>query len=629
MTFSFLLGACAGSSAKKESTAEPLSSVDSLVLKSAAREIDPRTNMDLAHQAFIGALEMEMRGESDVAEVLWQKASEADPKSRYLAFAYAERIASHKGLEPLALEQAQKANLLKGTPRASEYALLAELYVNDGKADSARKYFSLAADSSHNQDMPLLYDYALFLEAIKDHKELVRVYALLLPQVNYIHSLLQRQIQLLFTLKKDSAAVALFKEAYEATGDKSLLSKHVQGLVVLKKIKEAKAIADTVTGSSEDDESIVVDMLTYFFDAGKRKEGYEFLKKKYYEDQVRTPLILNFLGHYDFLFEQLDSAKVHLKKAAELLSEQSNYVVEAYRVLTNIALRQNENALAVQYAEKMDSASLGSSKPMLAMTYGFAGEYKKAYTLLDSLLGAWSDWKPSAVAGKESMAALRENAERSFRQIQNSYARILTLEARKIENDGMSDTLRLAYAKENRVKAHLFWEDIVRADSSMLNVRMSIAMNLERLERYDESFKIFESLLSAPENEQIEREDVLNYYGYTLIDLNRSPEEVELGYNMVLQAMAIDEAAGKKTNDAYLDSKAWGLYRKGMYDEALKVMLMADSEMLGEDYVYWEHLAAIYGALGKKQDATKAYKKLLKMRPNHSEALKYLGKKKK
>ena len=63
------------------------------------------------------------------------------------------------------------------------------MYVKEGTADSARKYFNLGLDSAHYQDMALLYDYSLFLEIVKDKKELVRVYGILLPQVNYMPSL--------------------------------------------------------------------------------------------------------------------------------------------------------------------------------------------------------------------------------------------------------------------------------------------------------------------------------------------------------------------------------------------------------------------------------------------------------
>ena len=255
------------SSAKKEGA--PLTAEDSVAIavavnakldsvkNAAAEEPALPENIDAAHESFIRAQEMELRGEKPLANVFWQHAAESDPYNRYLAFKLAEIMAS-RGADSLALIQAERAQQLKGRITATQLGLLAHLYVKDGKADSARKYFNAALDSSRYQDMPLLYDYSLFLEAVQDSKELVRVYDLLLPQVNYMPSLFQRQLKLLLDQHKDSAVVELFAKAHEATGDKKMLLQMVQGLVFQKRIKEVSAVVDTLTESTAEDESMVV-----------------------------------------------------------------------------------------------------------------------------------------------------------------------------------------------------------------------------------------------------------------------------------------------------------------------------------------------------------------------------------
>ena len=114
----------------------------------------------------------------------------------------------------------------------------------------------------------------------------------------------------------------------------------------------------------------------------------------------------------------------------------------------------------------------------------------------------------------------------------------------------------------------------------------------------------------------------MNYYGYSLIDLNRSPEELEKGIALVSKALALE--VGKVPSEAFLDSKAWGLYRQGKYEEAYAVMLQIKSENFQEDYVYWEHMGAIKAAVGKVPDAIKSYKQVLKLKPGHKEALEFL-----
>ena len=131
--------------------------------------------------------------------------------------------------------------------------------------------------------MTLLYDYSLFLEAVQDKKELIRVYDLLLPQVNYISSLFQRQLNLLIDAQKDSAVVELFAKGYEATGDKKMLLQQVQGLIIQKRNAEARAIVDTLSTVSEYEENMINLVLLVIakdnrvgycvHDAGYRKEG--------------------------------------------------------------------------------------------------------------------------------------------------------------------------------------------------------------------------------------------------------------------------------------------------------------------------------------------------------------------
>ena len=297
-------------------------------------------NLDVAHESFIRAMEMELRGEKSLAEVFWQRAFEADPESRYLSFAIAERMANH-GEDSVALVLAQRANKLPGKVNASQYELLAKLYVKDGVADSARKYFNLALDSSRYQDMTLLYDYSLFLEAVHDSKELVRVYDLLLPQVNYISSLFQRQLNLLLDMHKDSAVVELFEKAYEATGDKKLLFQMVQGFVIQKRFAEARAVADTLTTVGEHEENII-NLVLLTIAEKDRAEALAFLRKKIYTDGLNSPVMLYFLANYEYAQNDLDSAKVHYKNALEGLGANKSYAAQSCRGLAGIALAQKE-----------------------------------------------------------------------------------------------------------------------------------------------------------------------------------------------------------------------------------------------------------------------------------------------
>lgn len=621
----FLLNACSSNPAKKAdlTAADSAAIAEAVMKKMESLKEEPKLpqNIDAAHESFIHAMDYELRGDRSTANLYWENAANSDPYNRHLAFKKAEILAS-KGQDSLALVQAARAKHLKGKVTASQLGLLAHLYVKAGIADSCRKYFKEALDSARYQDMPLLYDYSLFLEAVKDGEELVRIYDLLLPQVNYMQTLFQRQLTLLLDQKKDSAVVELFGKAHEATGDKQLLNKMVQGLIFQKRIKEVEAIVDTLSESTSEDESMIVLLMSVLAETD-RGAAYKMLKKKYFDDGVRTPVLTNFIGHYEHLNEELDSAKVHLQQAADGLSNEPVYVTNAYHALASIAMREKNFEAAVRYAEKADSVAHGGDKAMLALMYGSAKMYGKAYAMLDSLIAIWDKWTPMAgIADSATLAKMTLEVNENKNKFRSVYARILVIEAVEVAQKNPGDSTKLKYAKGNREKAQGFYEYLLNKDPANIDVLFLMATNLERLGRFDEAYKIFDFLLDTTVAKPIDRPEVLNYYGYTLVDNNKSPEDVDRGLNMILEALSLEKS--ETPSEAFLDSKAWALYRKGQYAEALETMKLIKSNQLQDDYVYWEHLAAIQAALGMKADATASYKKLLKFWPKNPDALKYL-----
>ena len=108
--------------------------------------------------------------------------------------------------------------------------------------------------------------------------------------------------------------------------------------------------------------------------------------------------------------------------------------------------------------------------------------------------------------------------------------------------------------------------------------------------------------------------------------MNRSAADVDRGLALVQKAL--DKIGNAPAREAYLDSKAWGLYRKGLYKQAYDVMALIDVKNMHEDAVYWEHIGAIQAALGMKAEATKSYKALLKLNPNHPDAKAFFSGKK-
>lgn len=623
----FFLNACSSAPAKNGAAltaADSMAIAVALAHNTGSLQETPKlpVNKDAAHEAYLHAQEAELRGDKAMASEYMQRAAEFDPYNRYLGFKLVEKLMAD-GKDSLAFVQAKWSNSQKGKVTSSQLGLLARLYVREGAVDSCRKYFTAALDSSRNQDTGLLYDYSLFLEAIKDHKELIRVYDLLLPHVNYMPSLFQRQVSLLVEMQKDSAVIELFAKAHDVTGNKQQLAQLVEMLKFQKRIAEVSAIVDTLTGSSEFDDDMVLSLVQYY--AQKNSDSaFTVLKKKFYEDGVRTPKVSNFLGHYEHMAGNNDSAKVHLTMGLQQVGEPKNFVIGAYQSLTSIAIAEEKFDDAVLYAEAVDSLSGSSDLNVISLVYAMAHQYKKAYAKFDSLIAFWDNWKPMEdVVDSASMLKMLQTAELKKVNVRFWYGRILCTEAQDLEHEGPFDAASTARAEKNRALANQYFEYVMQHAPGYQNVTYFYASNLERLKRFDEAFGLFDNLLKNDNLQGFDLVSTLNYYGYSLIDLNRNEAEVIKGLELVTKALEQDPK-----NEAVMDSRAWGLYRLGKFEEAMAMMLLLKDPSLQKDRVYWEHMAAIQEALGKKAEATQSYKKLLKIKPNHPEALRFLKKKK-
>ena len=627
----FFMDACSSAPAKKDDmvmTKADSAAVSAVIAdmpapgKTVAPE-QPRLpeNIDAAHEAFLRAIAADLRGDKALSSEYWQQASGFDPYNRYLGFKNAEKMIA-AGKDSLAFRQAVWSNAQPGKVTAAQLGMLARLYVREGVADSSRKYFRAALDSARNQDSGLLYDYSLFLEATQDKQELMRVYDLLLPHVNYIPSLFQRQLNLLVEFKKDSSIVELFAKAHEATGDKRMLAQLVEMKLFQKQYGEVYAIADTLTGTTEYDEDILFNVVLHYSSLSM-DSTYFLLKKKFYDDGLQTPLVANFLGYFEHARGMDDSAKVHLKMGVQYEGKVSSFVVGAYHSLANIALVEENHDEAVRYAKAADSVSGGEEKKFLAKVYGYAHRYGDARALLDSLITAWDSWTPmKGITDSVSLRKIEAEVEMNRRSYRQIYGDVLSSEAINLERESNGDSASEKRIYELRVRALGYYEYIVAREPSNYDVLADIAMTLERMGKIDKAYPMMDSLLALNVLQGRPLASLLNYYGYSLIDRNGSPEDVARGYEMVLKSLEIRE------DEAVLDSKAWGLYRMGKFKEALEIMMSLKDPYLQKDHTYWEHLGAIQEALGMKEQATRSYRRLLEIMPKHPEALRFLKKKK-
>jgi tetratricopeptide (TPR) repeat protein len=130
----------------------------------------------------------------------------------------------------------------------------------------------------------------------------------------------------------------------------------------------------------------------------------------------------------------------------------------------------------------------------------------------------------------------------------------------------------------------------------------SRAIAYERARDWDRAEPDFRKALELnPDHPQ-----VLNYLGYSLLELNRNLPE----------AMAMIERAVAQAPDEghIVDSLAWGLFLLGRFEEAVEPMERA-SLLLPVDPIVTDHLGDVYWAVGRQTEARFQWRRALSFAP--------------
>lgn len=123
------------------------------------------------------------------------------------------------------------------------------------------------------------------------------------------------------------------------------------------------------------------------------------------------------------------------------------------------------------------------------------------------------------------------------------------------------------------------------------NVFYRAAIAHERLKQWDQAEPLFRKALELSPRQA----DVLNYLGYSWIDMGRNLEE---GLDMIRKAVDLSPRKGY-----IIDSLGWAYYRLGRYDEAVTELERA-VQMLPQDPTLNDHLGDAYWKTGRKLEAT-------------------------
>ena len=152
------------------------------------------------------------------------------------------------------------------------------------------------------------------------------------------------------------------------------------------------------------------------------------------------------------------------------------------------------------------------------------------------------------------------------------------------------------YHEANEVLLAIFFMHPSKEFTSKIALR--IANNYELMDSITVAIMWLEQLLtSEPENHI-----AMNNLGYMLID-----RDIDVNRGLSLVEKALHYLPGESS---YLDSKAWGLYKIGKYEEALKILEGLEASGMKADEL-WLHLAKVCEAL-KLDERAKTYREKIK-----------------
>jgi len=131
----------------------------------------------------------------------------------------------------------------------------------------------------------------------------------------------------------------------------------------------------------------------------------------------------------------------------------------------------------------------------------------------------------------------------------------------------------------------------------------------ERLQQWDKAEQNFRKSLELSPRQA----DVLNYLGYSWIDMGRNLDE---GMDMIKQAVDLKPRSG-----FIVDSLGWAYYRLGKYDDAVQELERA-VELMPSDPVVNDHLGDAYWKVGRKLEATFQWNHALASKPEQDDEAK-------
>lgn len=548
--------------------------------ESVRASMTPEERQAMAHEAWIQAVSLDLRGQDQLAMEFVQTAAFYDPDDRHLNISLARRLREFRR-SPEALGVLRRALRQDGPESVMEWELAAGLWQEAGQKDSADLAWNRVLELDPKSREALAAKAGL-AEARGDLATAARCFARLADI--YGHNalpLVERAESHWIKLGLPDSALTLLKSRWERFRVPTEGEKLARLLGTTGKVDQAIELFDTLSREEpEDSQKYALFSARYLLAAGRRDAALARFRQILADDPTSVKAQVS-LGA---VLLDLDSAAQASKVFRQILDTDSGNATAWY--FLGLAAQRTGNTdsarrfLDRSIAQDPQAIETWIRRGMLEIE---ADSVRRAADVFGRMVQAWPNLAQSRFLYGYTLARL---AHRNLRHPERE------------SSPPDSEPVATIY----RRLAVLQLDTAIQIDSQMQRARFERGSLLERLGRIDEALADLRSAVALHPDDA----NTANYLGYLLADHNRSLDESEA---LITRALIMDP-----DNHAYLDSHAWLLFRRGRFQEAL-VSIDKSLSKGQNDRTILQHRARILEALGRLPEAIGIWKELLAQDP--------------
>lgn len=477
---------------------------------------------------------------------------------------------------------------------------------------------------------------ALYLEK-EDPQEALKLYEELFEKSPKEPTLLETLSKLCFKIQNKECSqkyVPLYLEI--APEDPQALALNAQLAWQQGNLKEAQEYYSQALKIDNQNQALLTQYLT-LLNAIDKDEAINFLKQLEVENNLLyLPINLEIAQIYlnqnqaDKAQETLDSAIKKYPQTREFYLAKIR-IYESQKDIENIfqtyMLMEKEGILYEEDLVKIGAYLVLQNKPLEAKKY-----YERAYQQNPSnpfaceFLSLWEQNQKNYLQAEEYLkqsslfdtnSALRVKQAHLLKLAGEDKKALLAMEqAYKDFNEsleiGFYYSLILSDNKENK-KALKVLEKLLEKQPDNEEFLINAAYNLAELKDYKKMAKVLEQTISInPKNAQ-----ALNFLGYYLVDKTK---QLERGGEYIKRSLELNPK-----DSATIDSLAWYFYKKGDFQQALKLLESLPAKDKKDAEILF-HFAKVNESLGNKEAALKYYQALLSFKEYSKPAQKAIKK---